>query len=77
MSQDGSQLWGSQYNRKMADVFALQDELSTEISERLRLRLTNEDKQRLTRHYTDNPDAYQLYLKGRYLLESNAIRTRS
>ena len=64
--EDGSQLWGSQYNRKTADVFALQDELSTEISERLRLRLTNEDKQRLTRHYTDNPDAYQLYLKGRY-----------
>ena len=64
--QDGSQLWGNQYNRKTADVFALQDELSTEISDRLRLRLTNEDKQRLTRHYTDNPDAYQFYLKGRY-----------
>jgi serine/threonine protein kinase/Tfp pilus assembly protein PilF len=64
--EDGSQLWGNQYNRKTADVFALQDELSTEISDKLRLRLTNEDKQRLTRHSTDNPDAYQFYLKGRY-----------
>jgi eukaryotic-like serine/threonine-protein kinase len=61
---DGSQLWGGQYNRKVADVFALQDELSREISERLRLRLTDDEKQRLTKRYTDNAEAYQLYLKG-------------
>ena len=41
---NGSQLWGGQYNRKVADVFALQDELSKEISERLRLRLTDDEK---------------------------------
>jgi serine/threonine-protein kinase len=64
--RNGSQLWGGQYNHKAADVFALQDELSTEISDRLRLRLTSEEKQRLTKRYTDNADAYQLYLKGRY-----------
>ena len=61
---NGTQLWGGQYNRKVADVFALQDELSKEISERLRLRLTDEEKQRLTKRYTDNAEAYQLYLKG-------------
>ena len=61
---NGAQLWGGQYNRKVADVFALQDELSKEISERLRLRLTDDEKQRLTKRYTDNPEAYQLYLKG-------------
>jgi eukaryotic-like serine/threonine-protein kinase len=61
---NGTQLWGGQYNRKVADVFALQDELSKEISERLRLRLTEDEKQRLTKRYTDNADAYQLYLKG-------------
>ena len=61
---NGSQLWGGQYNRKVADVFALQDELSREISERLRLRLTSDEKQRLTKRYTDSADAYQLYLKG-------------
>ncbi len=63
---NGSQLWGGQYNRKAADVFALQEDLSKEISEKLRLRLTGEEKQRLTKRYTENAEAYQLYLKGRY-----------
>jgi eukaryotic-like serine/threonine-protein kinase len=64
--ENGSQLWGGQYNRKMADVFALQEDLSTEISEKLRLRLTGEEKQRLTKRHTENAEAYQLFLKGRY-----------
>ena len=63
---NGSQLWGGQYSRKVADVFGLQDELSEAISGNLRLRLTAEDRQRLTKRYTDNSDAYQLYLKGLY-----------
>jgi eukaryotic-like serine/threonine-protein kinase len=62
----GSQLWGGQYKRKAADVFALQEDLSKEISEKLRLRLTGEEKQRLTKRYTENAEAYQLYLKGSY-----------
>jgi eukaryotic-like serine/threonine-protein kinase len=62
----GSQLWGGQYRRKPDDVFALQEDLAREISEKLRLRLTGEEKQRLTRRYTENAEAYQLYLKGRY-----------
>ncbi len=62
----GTQLWGAQYNRKAADVLALQEDLSKEISEKLRLRLTGEEKQRLTKRYTENAEAYQLYLKGRY-----------
>jgi TolB-like protein/DNA-binding winged helix-turn-helix (wHTH) protein/Tfp pilus assembly protein PilF len=63
---NGSQLWGGQYNRKAMDVFALQEDLSKEISGKLRLRLTGEEKQRLTKRYTENTEAYQLYLKGRY-----------
>jgi tetratricopeptide (TPR) repeat protein len=63
---NGSQLWGGQYSRKAADVFALQEDLSREISEKLRLQLTREEKQRLTKRYTENADAYQLYLKGKY-----------
>jgi eukaryotic-like serine/threonine-protein kinase len=62
----GSQLWGSQYNSKTADVYALQGDLSKEISDKLRLRLTGEEKQRLTKRHTENAEAYQLYLKGRY-----------
>jgi TolB-like protein/predicted Ser/Thr protein kinase/lipoprotein NlpI len=63
---NGSRLWGGQYKRNMADVFALQEDVSSEISEKLRLRLTGEEKQRLTKRYTENAEAYQLYLKGRY-----------
>ena len=64
--EKGSQLWGGQYNRKAGDIIALQDDLSREIFEKLRLHLTGEEKQRLTKHYTENAEAYQLYLKGRY-----------
>jgi TolB-like protein/DNA-binding winged helix-turn-helix (wHTH) protein/Flp pilus assembly protein TadD len=63
---NGSQLWGGQYARKVADVFALQEDLSRVISEKLRLRLTGEEKQRLTKRYTASTEAYQSYLRGRY-----------
>ena len=63
---DGSELWGGQFNRKGNDVLALQGDIAREISDKLRLRLTSEERQRLSRRYTENPEAYQLYLKGRY-----------
>jgi eukaryotic-like serine/threonine-protein kinase len=62
----GSQLWGAQYDRKPGDIFAIQDEISGEISEKLRLKLTRAEKKRLTKRQTDDPEAYQLYLKGRH-----------
>src|SRR5216683_2857712 len=61
-----AQRWGGQYNRKAEDVFALQDDLPREISEKLRLQLTGDEKQRLTKRYTEDAEAYRLYLKGRY-----------
>jgi serine/threonine protein kinase/Flp pilus assembly protein TadD len=61
-----SQLWGSQYNRKMSDIFALQEEIAREISEKLRLQLTREERKRLTKRATGNKEAYEDYLKGRY-----------
>jgi tetratricopeptide (TPR) repeat protein len=65
-TQKGSQLWGQQYNRKLSDVLALQEDISRQISDNLRLHLTGEEKQQLARRYTDNAEAYQLYLKGQY-----------
>jgi serine/threonine protein kinase/tetratricopeptide (TPR) repeat protein len=65
-AEKGSQLWGTQYKRKLADVLTVQEEVSRDISENLRLRLTGEEKQRLRKHSTENAEAYQLYLKGRY-----------
>jgi serine/threonine protein kinase/tetratricopeptide (TPR) repeat protein len=64
--EDGSQLWGEQYQRKFSGVLAVQAEIAKQISEKLRLKLTGEEQQRLTKHYTENAEAYQLYLKGRY-----------
>jgi serine/threonine protein kinase/Flp pilus assembly protein TadD len=65
-SHDGAHLWGEQYNRKIADLVALQEEMSTEIAEKLRIRLTGAEKKRLRKKSTDNTEAYQLYLRGRY-----------
>jgi serine/threonine-protein kinase len=59
-------LWGGQYDRRPSDILAIQSEISREISEQLRSRLTNEEQKRLTKHYTENTEAYQDYLKGRY-----------
>ncbi len=61
-----SQLWGQQYNRKLSDIFAVQEEISSEICEKLRVRLSGEQKKRLAKRSTENTEAYQLYLKGRY-----------
>jgi serine/threonine-protein kinase len=68
----GSQLWGTQYNRKLADIISVQEEISREISQNLRLRLTGEEKQRLTKRYTQDSQAYQLYLKGRYFWDKRS-----
>jgi len=63
---DGSQIWGGQYRRKLDDLFTIEQELSREICERLRLRLNEEERERLAKRYTENAAAYQAYLKGRY-----------
>jgi len=70
---NGSQLWGNQYTRRMADILAVQDEISGEIFDKLRLRLTGEDKARATRRYTQDAEAYQLYLKGRFYWNEGTI----
>ncbi len=64
--RDNKQVWGEQYNRKVSDALAVQQEISREISERLRTRLTSDEEQRLAKRGTSDPEAYQFYLKGRY-----------
>ena len=63
---DGAQLWSCYYNRKMADVFALQDQIASDIVGGLRVKLTPEQKKRMRRASTTDTVAYQLYLKGRH-----------
>jgi TolB-like protein/Tfp pilus assembly protein PilF len=62
----GSQLWGQQYNRELADIFSVQENIASEISGKLQSTLTGEDLKRVTKRFTQNSEAYQLYLRGRY-----------
>jgi serine/threonine-protein kinase len=64
--KDGSQLWGEHYNRELSDILAVEKVIAQEIAEKLRLRLTGEQKRRLSQPRTQNAEAYQCYLKGRH-----------
>jgi serine/threonine protein kinase/tetratricopeptide (TPR) repeat protein len=66
-AREDKQLWGEQYTGKLADIASVQQEIATAISGNLRLRLTSEDKIRLAKSSATNPEAYQLYMKGRYV----------
>src|SRR5438128_3723014 len=63
---DGSELWGEQYNRKVSDLIKVQEDISKEIYDNLRPKLTGQESQQLAKHDTENPEAYQLYLQGLY-----------
>jgi TolB-like protein/Tfp pilus assembly protein PilF/predicted Ser/Thr protein kinase len=71
---DGTQIWGQQFTRKMKDVSSLQGDIGREIASRLRLQLSDDEKQRMMGPGTQNQEAYQLYLRGRFFF---AQRTES
>jgi TolB-like protein len=70
-----SQLWGQQYSRKLSDIIVIQEEISSAVSQKLRLRPSEEEQKRLTKRYTENPEAHQFYLKGRYLWNRRTAQT--
>ena len=65
-ARDETQMWGEQYNRHAADLLQVQAEISKEIAEKLRLRLSAGERQQLAKRETANPQAYELVLKGRF-----------
>lgn len=65
-ARDNKSLWGEQYERKMSDLLSTQREIASAIAQKLQLKLTGSGEKRLARQYTDNNEAYQLYLKGRF-----------
>src|SRR5207245_2431880 len=65
-AREDKQLWGEQYSRKLADAASVQQEIATAVSGNLRVRLTSEEKTRLNKSSATNPEAYELYMKGRY-----------
>src|SRR5437588_2172682 len=64
--RDNKQLWGEQYQRKVSDLLAVERDIAREITGNLRLKLSGPEQSRVVKHYTENPEAYQLYLKGRF-----------
>lgn len=63
---DGASLWVGTFDEKFTDVFTVQDAISERVADALRLRLSTAARRGLTKRYTDNPRAYELYLQGRY-----------
>jgi serine/threonine protein kinase len=62
----GNHLWGERYHRKFADIFELEEEIARRISEKLRLKLSGVEEKNLSKRFTENSEAYQLYLRGRH-----------
>jgi TolB-like protein len=65
-TSDDSHIWGEQFNRKSSDILPLQQELAQVIVQKLRVRLSSEQQRTFARQGTQNPDAYALYVRGRY-----------
>jgi serine/threonine-protein kinase len=64
--QDNTEIWGEQYERKSSDIISLQQQIAGDIAEKLRSKLSGTERQQVTKQGTQNPEAYQLYVKGRY-----------
>ncbi len=64
--RNNTELWGEQYSRKAADIISLQQQIAGDIAQKLRSKLSGSEKQQVTKQGTQNPEAYELYLKGRY-----------
>ncbi len=71
--QDGFHLWSEKYDRDMDDVFAIQDEIALAITENLKIILLEQDKAIITKSYTQNADAYEFYLRGRFYLNKRFL----
>lgn len=65
-AKTGDQIWGEQYQRSRSDLLTLQNEIARDVSGKLRVKLSGADERKLTKNYTDDNEAYQLYLQGRY-----------
>ena len=65
-ARTGNQIWGEQYNRKLHDLVLMQSDITRDVLEKLRQRLTSTEQQLVTKNYTANAEAYQLYLQGRF-----------
>jgi serine/threonine protein kinase/tetratricopeptide (TPR) repeat protein len=63
---DGSHVWSERYDRELTDVFSIQDEIAIKIMEKMKISLGKQERDLMTKRYTDNTEAYNIYLKGKY-----------
>src|SRR5215813_2320363 len=63
--RDNRRIWGDQYKRRLSEILVVQTEIAQDISRNLRLQLNSQDQKQLTKHYTENTEAYRLYSLGR------------
>jgi TolB-like protein len=71
--ENSTRLWGAKYNCLFSNIFEIQEEIASEVSEKLLLRLSNWEKNVLTKRYTENAEAYRLYLKGRFFWNKRSV----
>jgi TolB-like protein/Tfp pilus assembly protein PilF len=64
--RDNTEIWGQHYSGKSTEIISLQQQIASDIAEKLRSKLSTSDKQQVAKQGTQNPEAYDLYLKGRY-----------
>ncbi|MBA7694502.1 hypothetical protein ES703_103113 [subsurface metagenome] len=64
--QDNSHIWGKKFTQRLEDIFSIEEEIAKEITMALQMKLTGEEKEGLVKRYTEDREAYNLYLKGRY-----------
>ena len=72
---NGSQIWGEQYRRKTSDIATVQDEIASDISGQLRLKLSGEQKKHMADHATENIEAYQHHVKGVFYVEQRTLES--
>jgi non-specific serine/threonine protein kinase len=63
---DGYHIWSGQFDREMKDIFDIQEEISLTIADHLKLKLLKGEKEKILKRYTEDHEAYEYYLKGRY-----------
>jgi len=72
--QTDNVIWTDQYERKATDLVTLQNEIARDVSSKLKIKLSGDDQRKLTKNYTDDPEAYRLYLQGRFYWNKRAGR---
>jgi tetratricopeptide (TPR) repeat protein len=72
--RDNTEIWGQHYSGKRADIVTLPQRIAVDIAAKLRSKLSSPEKQQVTKQGTQNPEAYELYLRGRYAWSKRTVR---